>query len=193
MHDDEKMDRYIARMKTIIRELKNVGENVPDARWTNQLVSGLPRKYAIIKANMRHRDRMTEAECITVLLEEESVLANEKREHNNHRRQTFRDKWSTSPTNELPSIRDRADFQKSSMGNNGGNIQRCHACGGSNHLVRDCYHVDPEKRPPHIPPPRPRQLYGQYSQPIFGRQVYSNNNINNNYQRPNTNPYVHLQ
>jgi len=159
------MDRYIGRMKAIVRELKSVGENVPDARWTNRLVSGLPRKYTIIKANMRHRDTMTEVECTTALLEEESALASEEKEYNNHRRQWFRDRRSTSPVNDIPTTRDRSDFSKTSMGNSGSNVKRCHACGGTNHLVRDCYHVYPEKRPSHIPPPRPRQLHGQYSQP----------------------------
>jgi len=42
MLDDEKMAKYIARVKSIVRELKNVWGNVPDSRWTNRLVSGFP-------------------------------------------------------------------------------------------------------------------------------------------------------
>ena len=55
MHDDEKMAKYIARMKRKVHELKDIGENVPDARWTHRLIAGLSRKYNMLKAILRHK------------------------------------------------------------------------------------------------------------------------------------------
>ena len=90
MHDDEKMVQYIARVKRVVRELKSVGENVPDTRWTNRLIAGLPRRYSILKVILRDRSTMAETECITVLLQEETELLIEETEEKNERDRRFR-------------------------------------------------------------------------------------------------------
>jgi len=50
------------------------------------------------------------------LLEEESALASEEKEYNNHRRQSFRDKRSTSPVNDIPTTRIALIFEKPQWG-----------------------------------------------------------------------------
>ena len=66
MAKDEKMVTYITRMKTILRELKGVGENVPDSRWTSRLIAGLPQKYAIL--TITHKVRGYKKEIARVCL-----------------------------------------------------------------------------------------------------------------------------
>lgn len=165
MLEDERMEKYIGRMKSILRELKGVEQTVPESRWTSRLVAGLPKKYSVFKATLRHRGTLTEMDCINALIEEETIILREEAEEKSQKKKSTRSRSrsrsrrrSRSPNKYRSPLRDRSNGNRDSG-------KRCHACGGSNHLVKDCFHVYPERRPPHIPPPRPRTLYGPYAQP----------------------------
>ena len=151
MTDGERMSKYVSRVKAVVRELKGIGQDVPETRWTNRLINGLPRKYNVLKATLRHRT-MTGEECITTLEEEETILLREEAEDANRIK---RDR-SLSPQSRAFASRNR-NYTATNFGG-----RRCHACGGTNHLVADCFHVHPEKRPQYMPPPRPRPLNVPY-------------------------------
>ena len=149
MLDGEKMAKYISRMKTIVRELKGIGQDVPDARWISRLIAGLSRKYNILKATLRHRTS-TADECITFLEEEETILLREEADDERSRPTTRPPDRSASPNGRLGAYRDRA--YPATYNATG---KRCYACGGTNHLVADCFHVHPDRRPPDYAPPGP--------------------------------------
>ena len=152
---DERMDKYISRMKSIVRDLRAIGQVVPESRWTNRLVAGLPREYSVFKATQRHRGELSEVDCINALTEEETILLREKAEDKQNRS----GQRSHSPSDHRPPLRDRSNTNR----NYGG--KRCHACGGTNHLVKDCFYVYPDGRPSYVPPPCARLLCGPYVQP----------------------------
>ena len=53
MTDGERMSKYIAWVKAVVRELKGVGQDIPESRWINRLINGLPRKYKVFVSGAR--------------------------------------------------------------------------------------------------------------------------------------------
>ena len=154
MLEGEKMSKYIARMKNVLRELKEVGQHIPETRWTNCLLNGLPQKYSVLKATLRHYT-MTGDKCTTTLEEEEAILLCEEAEDTPKRTK----ERSLSPCSCLPPTRNRS-YNATNIGG-----RRCYACGDTNHLVADCFHVHSDRRPQYLPPPRSRPITSSYNDP----------------------------
>ena len=66
------MREYIAKVKKCIRDLKSVGEQVSTSRSLEHLIMGLDDKYDVLKAHLNIKTDLTEAECTTAMLAEES-------------------------------------------------------------------------------------------------------------------------
>ena len=67
--------KYVAKIKNMVRELRDVGETVSDSRKLEKLIMGLGPEYELCKANLNMRSNLTETDCVAAMVAEESRLS----------------------------------------------------------------------------------------------------------------------
>ena len=70
--NNESMRDYIARLRSIVVQLRTAGQTVDANRIVDRLVHGLASKYEDLKKNLRTH-QLTEEECEEILLQEETL------------------------------------------------------------------------------------------------------------------------
>lgn len=103
----------IARLRTIVIQLRTAGQTVDLNHIVDRLVHGLAAKYDDLKKNLRTR-QVTKNQCEEILLQEETLRFDEKGS----------DKNSSAAVSKTDSDSDS---------------RRCHTCGRHGYLECDCY------------------------------------------------------
>ena len=129
--DGEPMRDYIARLHTIVLQLRTVGQVVDANRIVDRLVHGLSPIYEDLKRNLRTR-RLDEEECEEILLQEETLRTTEA---------SIPTSTAAPPSAAAASAAPNTTTSPDKGADDTPDSRRCRTCNRRGHLERDCYFV----------------------------------------------------
>lgn len=172
---------YYTRVKSAPRNIRSLGEQLPESRLLERLLMGLNSDFEMMKANFNLRANFTEQDCLDGMLAEESRLAaytaskdsNAPQKNDDHRSKKKNDRGRNRSRSPSRSPRRRSPRRRStsrSCRNDNRNDNRsdrynpantgpawdgigCWGCGRHNHSASDCWLLHPNLHPSRLDQP----------------------------------------